>query len=157
MAARIAMVKQLRAAQRAARPKSKKQKPETSIQGAILTALEAVPGVKVERNNRGAKGNGRVRFGLGEGAADLVGSVHITLLTQLNLPDDGEPFQSYADVGRFFALEIKVPGEKPDPHQEQWAEEHRALGGYVSCATSVEEALKCVEEARDVSKSGRTG
>jgi hypothetical protein len=112
---------------RSVRKRPKKERIETSIQRSILRRLELLPYVKIERNNRGAKGGGRVRFGLGDGAADLVGLV---------------------EGGRFFALEVKRPGERLEANQEKWAGDVRSLGGYVGVVTSVEEALRCVEEAR---------
>lgn len=139
------MVRQLRAAQRASRgTKTSTKRPsplENQIQRAIMDRLSQLPYLKIERNNRGQKGH--VRFGLGDGAADLVGLVRAY---SREFRDE----YGRLPVGRFFALEIKVPGKEMEPHQEAWAESVRALGGYVGCAHSVEEALAHAEEARRI-------
>lgn len=133
---RLAQVRALKAQRRLEnrRPRGpKKEKPETGIQRRIMERMEQLPYLRLERNNRGVA-RGHVRFGLGDGAADLVGVVTMT--------------GAHRGVGRYFGLEIKIPGAKPEAHQLQWAADARALGAYVGCATSTEEALACVEEAR---------
>ena len=51
-------------------------------------------------------------------------------------------------VGRFFGLEIKKPGEKPEPHQATWAERARRYGAFSGWADSVEVAWAALERAR---------
>ena len=75
-----------------------------------------------------------VRAGLPTGSSDLIGI--LTIPTNIGL------------VGRFFALEVKRPGRKPDPHQEQFLELVRKRGGFGGWADSVEAARACLTRAR---------
>lgn len=68
----------------------------------------------------------RVRYGLANGSADLIGCVD----------------------GVFVGLEVKQPGEYPTPEQRLWAELVRSKGGFVETVRSVPEALAAVERAR---------
>lgn len=43
------------------------------------------------------------------------------------------------DTGRFMAIEVKVPGNKPTPHQLQFIEDVKAHGGIAFVATSIED------------------
>ena len=43
--------------------------------------------------------------------------------------------------GRFFAVEVKVPGEQPDPHQERYGRKVVRAGGVYIVATSPEQAV----------------
>lgn len=107
----------------------------------IRAALNKLPGVRVARNNVGslewAPGK-MLRYGLGEGSADLVGIVRITDVTVVW----SKP------VGRAFALEVKWPGEKPTEDQERWMSEVRKLGGFACIVHSVEEAIQAVDRCR---------
>lgn len=68
-----------------------------------------------------------VHGGLPEGSADLVGILA---------------------PGRFLALEVKRPGEKPRPEQVRWLELVRAKGGFAAVVTSGADALDAVNRAR---------
>ena len=48
--------------------------------------------------------------------------------------------------GRFFAIEIKLPGEKPRQNQQDFLDAMRNKGAIAGCAHSVEEALSTVNE-----------
>lgn len=50
--------------------------------------------------------------------------------------------------GRFFAIEIKLPGEKPRQNQQEFLDAMRKKGAIAGCAHSVEEALNIVNERR---------
>jgi hypothetical protein len=66
--------------------------------------------------------NGRwVQFGLGLGCPDLIG---------MTKPG-----------GRFLAVEVKLPGKEPEPHQLAWHRAAGAAGAIVIVAHSVDEAL----------------
>jgi hypothetical protein len=41
--------------------------------------------------------------------------------------------------GRYVAIEVKLPGEKPEPHQAYVMKKVRAAGGIAFAATSVDE------------------
>lgn len=43
------------------------------------------------------------------------------------------------DRGRFLAVEVKRPGGKTSPHQEEFLERVSSLGGVALCVSSVEE------------------
>ena len=47
--------------------------------------------------------------------------------------------------GKFFALEIKMPGEKPRQNQLDYLDHMRSLGAIAGWCSSVEEAIKKVE------------
>ena len=47
--------------------------------------------------------------------------------------------------GRFFALEIKMPGEKPRQNQIDFLESMKRYGAIAGWCCSVEEALKIIE------------
>ena len=97
---------------------------ETALMMQIRDALLATGRVLLWRNNTGKLKDrtGRwVTYGLGLGGADLVGMLR---------PD-----------GRFLAVEVKIPGERPTPEQEAWHRAARAAGAIVVVAHSVTEAL----------------
>ena len=102
---------------------------ETALSRAIREAIAYLPGVLVWRNNTGKlqDRNGRwVTFGIGVGSADLIGLVD----------------------GRFFALEVKLPGQEPTKEQTAWHEVVRAHGGFVRVVRGVEEAVLAVSRCR---------
>lgn len=105
---------------------------ESEIQDAVRLALGRERGVLLWRNSVGTAehwtGTGvqRVRYGLAPGSADLVGLVD----------------------GRFFALEIKAPGGRVAPEQEQWLALVRRNGGFAAVVRSADEARACVERCR---------
>lgn len=70
-----------------------------------------------------------MRYGLCVGSADLIGML--------------------APQGRFLALEVKRPGEKPTKEQELFLELVRKSGGVAAVVTSVEEALAVVGDGME--------
>lgn len=97
---------------------------EAQLMLAIRDSLLATGRVMLWRNNVGQLQDrtGRwVKYGIGVGSPDLVGMLR---------PD-----------GRFFAVEVKLPGEKPTPEQLAWHRAARASGALVIVAHSVDEAL----------------
>ena len=97
---------------------------ETSLVLAIRDAIIATGRVLLWRNNTGKLQDrtGRwVQYGLGLGSPDLVGILRPS--------------------GRMIAVEVKVPGRKPEEHQEAWHRAARAAGALVIVAHSVQEAL----------------
>ena len=81
----------------------------------------------VWRNNVGVDVTRGVRYGLAVGSADLIG---------------------VGPGGRFFGLEVKRPGQKPEPHQLGWATCVRTMGGVVEVVSSAEQALEVVQRMR---------
>lgn len=97
---------------------------ETVLMRKIMVALSE-SGHFVMRTNAGVfyNANGdRVTIGF-PGLSDLVGCT---------------------SMGRFFAIEIKLPGEHPRPDQQKFLEAMRNSGAISGCAHSVEEALAIV-------------
>lgn len=72
--------------------------------------------------------NRLMHTGLGLGTADIIGLV--------------PPY------GRFLGIEVKRPGRKASPDQIKWLAVVRQFGGVSGVATSIEEAMVLVEEAR---------
>jgi hypothetical protein len=68
-----------------------------------------------------------IKFGLCPGSADLIG------------------ITSADGTGRFVALEVKLPGEKPRADQAKFLEHVRSMGGIAGVVTSVEDALKLLQ------------
>lgn len=117
----------------AMRPKRSRAKPrmrgvdidkplERTVLKAITQALRLDRRVsRVERNQSGLfqEGNRFIRVGT-RGKLDLT---------------------VYLKTGRYIEIEVKRPGGKPEPHQQQRIDAIRADGGLAGCATSIEEAL----------------
>lgn len=108
-------------------------KTEARIQDEIRLALGSIHGLVVWRNNVGLARHfdpkthetQTVKYGLANGSSDLIGVLR----------------------GRFVALEVKRPGEKPTKDQEQWLSIVRACGGFAAVVTSAEEAVAAIERA----------
>lgn len=126
-------------------PKRKPRHNETrDLTRPIEAALNHLDGVRVTRNNnlgpvvpyakKDIPGIRPVPAGLGTGSADLVGIV--TMLVN-----------GYR-IGRVFCLEVKRPGQKPDPDQIRWLAEVRKLGGFACVVHSIEEATAAVDRCR---------
>lgn len=97
---------------------------ETILMRKIMVALSENKHF-VMRTNAGTFYNARgerVTIGF-PGLSDLVGCTH---------------------GGRFFAIEVKLPGEKPRKDQQDFLDAMRAAGAISGCAHSVEEALEIV-------------
>lgn len=97
---------------------------ETALMMQIRDALLATGRVLLWRNNTGRLQDrtGRwVQYGLGLGSPDLVGILRPS--------------------GQLLAVEVKMPGKKPESHQEAWHRAARDAGAIVIVAHSVEEAL----------------
>lgn len=81
------------------------------------------------RNSSGFDKTIRVKYGLGDGGADLIGFVFKT--------------------GKFFALEVKTPTGTLQENQRLWIEFVNRNGGFARVARSVEDALAALKEAED--------
>jgi hypothetical protein len=73
--------------------------------------------------------------GWGDGSPDLLGWQEFVVTPAM--------------LGKRFAfllaIEVKVPGRKPDPHQREWLDLLRNAGAICGAATSEQEALKIIE------------
>lgn len=115
---------------------------ERDIQHAIRLRLGQERDLDLERRTVGMLKDERgkpIRFGT-PGEADLQG----ILAMLVHLTPDGPPIL----IGRFFALEIKVPGKHMRPDQKLWAERKRRRGGFVAEVHSEDEAVAALERAR---------
>lgn len=107
---------------------------ETQLQNEIRLALGTEEDLVLWRNNvMKAKTydekTGKPRYlvgGLPEGSPDLVGILR----------------------GRFVGLEVKMPGNYPEPHQREFLELIRRFGGFATVVRSVDEAKAAIERAR---------
>ena len=106
---------------------------ERKIQADIEAAIGAEPDLLLLRNSVGeaqyVKDDGKVwyvPYGLGIGSPDLVGILG----------------------GRWFCLEVKVPGDEPDDHQLRCHAVWRRFGAFVEVVTSVDEAKAALARAR---------
>lgn len=53
----------------------------------------------------------------------------------------GSDLIGLAPGGRFLAIEVKVPGQRPTPEQQRFIDAVKAAGGVAGVARTVEEAL----------------
>ena len=100
---------------------------ETRIQNEIRLAVsQQCPHVTLWRNSIGTfkTQDGKwVQAGLPAGSSDLIGICN----------------------GRFVAIEVKLPGQKPRPDQANFLEHVKKMGGIAGVATSVQEAIDILE------------
>jgi hypothetical protein len=141
-------------------PKPVRPRVEKDVQDEIRSALSGRPGVTCFRNNAGRvwisvvdfmQGGlpsfmaekavavcrakfGNLKFGLGEGSADLIGSVLI--------PELG--------IARAVAIEVKGPKGRLSEPQEKWLAYVQGLGWSAGVCTSAEEGLAVYEEGKKV-------
>ena len=99
---------------------------ESEIQTRIMIALSEM-GCTIWRNNTGAykDGNRYIRYGLAKGSSDLIG------LTK---------------CGRFLAVEVKRPGQKPTNDQINFINHVTAKNGVAFVAYSVDDAINKLRE-----------
>lgn len=109
---------------------------ENEIQAEIRKALGREHDLTLWRNNVGvaemwssAGKSQRVQYGLCVGSSDLIGLL--------------------APAGRFVALEVKKPGEKPTEEQVKFMAHVRQMGGFAAVVRSASEATAAVQRARE--------
>lgn len=121
---------------------------ESTIQSLVMRAIGSQPDMRIFRNQVGLGWVGqlvsheggtvvlahprRVSMGLTTGSADLIGWYDYVIQPE--------------DVGRqaavFLSVEIKRPGERPKPHQLNWAEQVTKHGGIHLLATDPKDIHK---------------
>jgi hypothetical protein len=110
---------------------------ERDIQAAIRLALGLEPDLVLWRNSVGyteefsdktCEKRG-IRYGLGEGSADLIGVL--------------------APSGRLFCLEVKTPKGRTTKAQDQWGQLVRQMGAFCAVVRSPEEAKAALDRARE--------
>ncbi len=143
---------------------------EGKASDAIRDALKYEPGLVLYRNSVGFfnKNGCSMRAGLGNGSADFIGSVKVTM-------GPPGPGKAPATIGRSIALEIKAPGEPrftlaelreqslkyaaktklPSAlqhlmDQALWAHKWRLDGGgFYAIVSTVDEARAAIQRARE--------
>lgn len=100
---------------------------ETKLMNDIREAVSKKYDITLWRNNTGVDTTKGVRYGLGQGGADLVGVLG---------PD-----------GRMVALEVKTFNGKLSHAQSCWLESVRKKGGIAAVVRSVEDAFRVLDEA----------
>lgn len=121
-------------------PRKPRKRTETTTLTEIRSVLSRLPYVTIQRNNSGALKDetGRlVRYGLGEGSADLVGVVTVGL---------GSISGPIIPVGIALAIEVKAPGKKPTAQQIAWLAHYKSRGAIVGVAESVEDAMRIIRD-----------
>lgn len=121
-------------------PKPERPVLESDVLAETRSALSSLPHVLIARNNSGAlkDATGRlVRYGLGDGSADLIGCVSIELTDM-----DSAPFK----VGVYVAIEMKRPGKKATEEQRAWLDIYASRGAITGVAHSAEEALQILHD-----------
>lgn len=100
---------------------------ETPIMRAVRAALAGDGRLVIWRCNGGVDLTRGVRYGLGVGAADLIGLVR--------------------GSGRFVAFEVKTPVGRLSKKQKLWSEAVRNAGGFYAVVRSADEARSALDEA----------
>ena len=100
---------------------------ETKLMQNIRETVSKQYDISLWRNNTGVDTEKGVRYGLGQGGADLVGVL--------------------GPNGRFIALEVKTYNWRVSHAQACWLESVRKRGGIAAVVRSVEEACKVVSDA----------
>lgn len=124
---------------------------ESDIVRAILDRLALDPDLEVLRINAGSIRTGSRWVKLAPaGVSDLLLCVAVRL-TRERLSGDGTHTVATAPrLGRFCALEVKRPGQKPTDKQQAWLDRVAELGGHSAVVHSADEAVAEVEAARAV-------
>ena len=127
-------------------PRPPRRHESRDITRPVEIALNAMPGVQVWVNVTGVfclpNSPGRVRVGLGVGGADIVGLVQCAEVSAEGMP-------TAHLMGRFFALELKLPSRRQSPPQAAWAAVVRAQGGFYAVARTIPEAAQAVARCRE--------
>ncbi len=116
----------------------------TRLVRAILAQLGALPDLRLWENKTGVaraiRGPDRlIAYGL-KGSADILG------ILALEVPGPGPDDRQV--LGRFLAIEVKIPPDTCSPQQLLWGQMVRSMGGAWIVARSVDDAVKGVADAR---------
>ena len=121
---------------------------EAEIQAAIQLAIGALPGIRVFRNTTGTGWSGKhvetrggltvlrgarfTRYGLAPGSADLIGWRSLVV----------KPGHIGLVLAQLVSLEVKRPGEGPDPLQVTWLNRTREAGAAAAVVHSTAEVFE---------------
>lgn len=119
------------------KPAPRKQKPRAEREAGVADAIKewrkSRPDVRLWRQNVGEfqLADGRYfRAGLCRGSSDFVGLRTIEITQSM----------VGSRVAVFVALELKKPGEMPEPHQQEWLDEIRDAGGVAGVVRNAQDA-----------------
>ena len=122
----------------------RRQNPETALMNACLEAVAHDRDCVFWRSNTGmlpvAGKDGRkrfVRFGLAKGSSDLIGIVGMRYVNP-NMT-----------IGRFAAIEVKMPGGLVTPEQDLFLQTVRHNHGFATVISSVAEMLAALRRAKE--------
>lgn len=121
---------------------------ESDICAAIRRRVGSLPWVVLWRQNTGKLPDARgvlVTFGLCNGSSDFIGVVQCGVYEAFY---SGEALPRTI-IGRFVALEVKKPGERPTQAQDTFLRLVRKMGGFATWVTSANDAVAALERARD--------
>jgi hypothetical protein len=133
----------------AAKKKRARANETNSLVRPILSAINALEWANAWRNNVGVlqdEHGTHVRYGLAVGSSDIVGLVRCEVDA---VHQTSPPSAVRLAIGRFFALEIKQPGKKPNEDQERFLEVVRKMGGAAAWVTGISDAMSFIARARD--------
>ena len=126
---------------------------ESDIIASIRRKVGSLPWVVLWRNNTGSLPDARgilVHFGLCKGSSDFIGIVQVTAGPSSVTDEDGCSYDvEPLFLGRFFALEVKKPGERPRDAQDTFLKLVRKMGGFAAWVNNVDDAMAALERARD--------
>jgi len=140
-----------------AKKKAKKKHIETDIQKAIVASCQR-PNIWLMRVNSGLAKMGKYAIHLAPaGTADVIGwkssptpRARIPVQSPMMMRSDGCDYPTTVShvetldgppIGRFVAIEVKVPGEHPTEIQQKFLDKVANAGGISGCAHSVIEAF----------------
>lgn len=133
-------------------PRPKRRNETRDLTKPIMAAVNRLPGVRVWRPHvLSTREQAVTGAGLANGSADLIGLVTVRApITYETITDETGPhgLLTIPITGRFFTLEVKWPGEYPEPDQRRWMQCVRELGGFATIVHSIAEAIAAVGRAR---------
>ena len=97
---------------------------ETTLMLAIRNTLNQREDVRVFRNNCGFDRERKVKYGLVNGSADLIGWRTLTIT----------PEMVGKEIAQFVSVEVKTPKGKTSAEQENWLEQVNCAGGHAIVA-----------------------
>ena len=118
---------------------------ETRRQNTILAEVGASADHRLWRNFAGAPWVGRYVGTTTEGHVLLADARKIST----GLVTGASDLVGIGPGGRFMGLEVKVPGERPKPHQRGWLELIQGLGGVGAVVNSPEHARTILDLMRE--------
>ena len=129
---------------------------ESPILHSVRAFLASQPDVTLWRCNGGVDTAKGVRYGLGKGAADLIGIITVPALRaghqvyarEGDVVRINDALFTRVNYGRFLAIEIKAPQGRLSAEQKLWGAAVQRAGGFYAVARSIPEAHAALDRAR---------